>query len=512
MPNELNRAEQLIETAPDSALQILKHVSPSSIKQDRNRALYNLLLFEVSNKKKLPIHPDSLNFSIDYYQKHPDNDRLATCYLYKGRAYKYVFQYEKAMDYYLKALDEEHDSHNSTLLGRVNLDLGDIYNIQGDYAVARQKYSVAYNYFLNDKNQQLAFYALLYQGKTYHDAKDYKTADRFYRRIVSQAKDSLQQGALLQEIGLNFFDSNQTDSALIYFHRIIYFPYQGNNRALRYYYLANLYFDIKQIDSAYFFASNTFKYQPQIRTQRDCYRILTNCEFKRNHMKEMSMYMNKYVNLSDSIRKIDAQIKGSYMETTHIAKKEADKNRHLAWYLGGLVLLVLIIGYVSYKLFKSKSRKEKIQMSETHAEKQIRMHKKIIEDKRNDLHMQLENRKQILLTEYKNAGSQEREFQLRKIYKDVLHYDELELFYAEMDRLLNELVTKLQQRYSKLSEKELILCCYLMLHIPTYDMLILFGYKSDDGLKSLKKRLPPKFDIKNATLLEDFLLGIMTED
>jgi len=512
MPNELNRAEQLIETTPDSALQILQHLSPDKYKSDECRALYKLLLFEVSNKKKLPIHPDSLNFSIDYYQKHPDNDRLATCYLYKGRAYKYVFQYEKAMDYYLKALDEIEINKNQMLLGRVNFDMGDIYNLQNDFESARQKYRIAYNYFTEISYQPQAFYAQLNIGRTYHAAHNYKTAQTYYRKIFKLAKDSIQLGALYQEIGLNFYVAQVFDSAMVYYTRIKNYPYLEFNRSIRYSYLANLYFNTRQYDSALYYATNSFQFKSDLRTQRECYRIMTNCAFIMGNTQHVTMYMSKYVALGDSIWKIDAQVKGSSMETTHIAKKEAVKSKHLAWYLGGLVLLVLIVAYVLYRLFSNRNRKEKIQIDETHAEKRIRIHKNVVADKRNDLHKQLERRKQILLTEYKNAGSQERELQLRKIYKDLLHYDVPELFYAEMNKLLNGLVTKLKQRYSNLSEKELVLCCYLMLHIPTYDMLILFGYKSDDGLKSLKRRLPPKFDIKNATLLEDFLLGILTED
>ena len=147
-PTELKTAEQLIETAPDSALHILQHLTPTQYKSDKNRALYGLLIIETLGKKKLPMKPDSLlDFSIDFYSNHPDGNRLASCYLYKGRTFKYSSQYEKAMQYYLKALDEVKDEKDNILLGRVNLDLGDIYNIQGDYNVARKKYQLAYDYF-----------------------------------------------------------------------------------------------------------------------------------------------------------------------------------------------------------------------------------------------------------------------------------------------------------------------------------------------------------------------------
>jgi hypothetical protein len=43
-------------------------------------------------------------------------------------------------------------------------------------------------------------------------------------------------------------------------------------------------------------------------------------------------------------------------------------------------------------------------------------------------------------------------------------------------------------------------------------MLILLGYKSDDGLKTLKNRLPKEFKLENATLLGYFLIGMLSED
>ena len=115
-------------------------------------------------------------------------------------------------------------------------------------------------------------------------------------------------------------------------------------------------------------------------------------------------------------------------------------------------------------------------------------------------------------TEVKNAGAEEREKQLRNIYKELLHYDEPVLFYQEMDKFLNGLITKLRSRFATLNENELKLCCYLLLHIPTYDMLLLFTYKSDDGLKTLKRRLSKRLDLENATALEDFLLTLLSEN
>ena len=513
VPNELNTAEKLIETAPDSALHILRHLSPHKYKSDKNRALYGLLMIQALDRKHFPLKPDSLlDFSIEYYQNNKDGDRLATSYLFKGRTCKYASQYEKAMTFYLKALDEANESNNDLLLGRINMDMGVINNIQGDYKVAREKYQNAYTCFKEAKFQPQAFYSLLNIGRTYHEAKDYKTAQAYYQKIIPQAKDSLQQGALFQEIGLNFYDFNKSDSALNYFRRILTYPYITYNKAIRYCLLSSLYFDLKQYDSAFYYASKSFNFEIGFRTQRDCYRILTNCEYLRGNMTQMSLYMNKYVALGDSLRKVEAQAKGSYMESTHIAKKEAKVNKVQKW-ISWSVVFIIIVGFLFLlRNILRKGKKEKKEILEIHTEEKVGIHKKVIENNRVVLQKQIEDRKKQMQADFKNAGSKERELQLRKIYKELLHYDEAELFYKEMDKFLNGLIPKLMSRYSTLNENEIMLCCYLLLHIPTYDLLLLFNYKSDDGLKTLKRRLSKRLNLENATGLEDFLLTLLAEN
>ncbi len=513
MPDELKTAEQLIKSNPDSALHILQNISPRNYNNGKSRALYGLLMFHALDSKMMPLKPDSLiDYSIDWYQNHPDHNRLSDCYFYKGRIYKNAFQYEKAVELYLKALDSATDKEDYLLLAKINSDLGDIYDIQGEYIQARKKYFLTYNYFKKAKLFNFAYFALIDIGTTHYQTKEYNKANKYFQTVYVNAKDSITKGAALDETALCYYNSKKIDSALFYFRKVINYPYLGYNRALRNYNLARVYFDMNQIDSAYYYASNTFKYDPPIRTQRDCYRILTNSEYLRGNMSKMSENMNKYVNLSDSIRKIDAQIKGSYMETTYIARKEANESKIQKWISWSLILILIICFLFLMKFIIGKMKKEKAEMKEIHTEEKIEIHKKVIEDKGGELKQHIEDRKKAILTEFKNAGLQERELQLRKIYKELLHYDDPALFFSEMDKVLNGLITKLKSRYNTITEKELILCCYILLHIPTYDMLILYGYKSDNSLKSLKKRLPPKFNLENVSLLEPFLLGILSED
>ncbi len=510
---ELKTAEQLIESAPDSALQILRNMPPQKYKNPKNRALYGLLMVQALDKKMLPLKPDSLlDFSLTYYQEYPDHDRLATCYLYKGRTYKYYLQYEKAIEYYLKALETIHYKNNYLLLARINSDLGDIYLVQGEYLKARKKYKLTYQDLQKGKLYNYAYYSLIDIGKTYYMLNDYDIAQKYFRYVYFKAKDSLTIGAALHETGLCYYQSNQNDSAISYFRKVLYYPYIGCNKAVSYYYLGNIFYKLNIIDSAYYYAKKSFNFKPDIRTQRECYRILTNSEFLKGNMQSMSEFMNKYVQLSDSLRKIDAQTKGSYIETVHTTKIEAAQNKNRVMYLTFITVLILIGSYLFNRIVLRRNKKEKLHIQEIHLLEKADIHNRVIVDKRIIIHQKIEERKAKITSERKGINLQEREDLIKEIYNEILHINDLKFFFGEMDIDFNNLVTKLQSRYKGINEKELIWCCLNLLKIPNHDLLILLNYKTQNSLKILKSRLSVKFKLDNAKQLSEFLINILAEE
>lgn len=511
MPDRLKTAEQLIETNPDSALHILRKSTPTALSSDAHRALYGLLLFKALDKQLLPLKPDSvINFSLNYYEEQHDNDRLADCYLYKGRTYMYAFQFEKAMDYYLKAMDIAQVDKDYLLLGRINSDIANIYISQRDYSLARKKFKLAYEYFTRLKLQDKAFNLLLDIGRTYHNAKEYRKAQRHYNTLYSQAVDSMQQGALLQEIAINYYSSLKYDSALFYFRKIISYPYILNNRAIRYYYLSDLFFDLRQLDSAYYYAENSFNYKPDIRTQHECYRILANVAYLRKDAKELLIKTEKYVKLGDSIREIDAQTKGSVLEALHLTKKKADNTKRQRLYLFGLLLLLTTAGLTVFCYVKKLILKEKKRMETTHLQEKIELQKDIVTKRRVTLLQQLEEMKAEEASEYKKATPAAKEEMHRQLYNQLIYINSKENFEREMNFILNNMVSKLNDRYPSLTEKEITWCCLHTLNIPTIDILLLLNYKVD-SLNKMKQRLAQKTQIKGVPEINCFLNTILSE-
>jgi len=80
-----------------------------------------------------------------------------------------------------------------------------------------------------------------------------------------------------------------------------------------------------------------------------------------------------------------------------------------------------------------------------------------------------------------------------------------------MDILLNNLVSKLKNRYPSLTIKEITWCCLHMLDIPITDVLLLLDYKVD-SLNKMKQRLAQKTNLTNAAELNCFLNRILAEE
>jgi len=512
MPDRLKTAEQLMETAPDSSLHILQRLSYKELNAPSERALYGLLLFRALDANKLELKPDSLiDFSLKYYLDHTDNERLAICYFYKGRTCKHALRYENAMDCYLKALDGAQIKNDYWLLGKINSDMGDICNVQQDYKLAREKYKLAYGYFTRMKLQSLAFNSFLDIGRTYYAAKNYRNAHIIYSKAFKQAKDSLQQGSLLQSIAINYYAEQKYDSALHYFRKVIPYPYIGNNRAIRYYYLADLFSDLNQIDSAAYYASNSFHFEPDIRTQRECYRILSNVSFLKGNMSVMSGYMNKYIELGDSIREIDKQTKGSVLEELHHTAREIDQTKQQRWYLIGILLLITAIGLTVYLMKQKHAKQEKLLNEKEHLQQKTGIRKEFIYRNRRILFQRVQASKYKQAAERKNATIAEKEEMDKLLYNRILHLNNKEEFNREMDVLLNDLVSKLKSRYPALNQKEITWCCLYLLKIPANDVLMLLDYKAE-SLKKLKQRLAQKTNLSSTTELDIFLNGILSEE
>ena len=95
--HQLEMAEAVIENNPDSAWTLLGEIPALLLGEGEERARYNLLLTEAAYKLYKPFDNDSLiNYSIDFYNKNDDLNRLAMAYYYKGGVWSCMGDMEQA--------------------------------------------------------------------------------------------------------------------------------------------------------------------------------------------------------------------------------------------------------------------------------------------------------------------------------------------------------------------------------------------------------------------------------
>ncbi len=503
MPNELKLAERLIETRPDSALCILQKINPINLKSPSHRALYGLLYFEALDKEDKPLEPDSLiDFSINHYLSKNEKLNLAKSYFYKARMYKKRQHYDEATEFYLKSRDLLNPTDRYFLLGGIYSDLADICSLQKENSESLKKVLQALDYFNKSGNKVESAYRVVAVGKIYRFREDFKTAYRYYKQALSITSDSMLLGFAFQEIGINYYLAKQNDSAQCYLRKSLQFPYRGTNYAVRCFYLADLLYNITQCDSAFSYANLALKYPSTFFNQRECYRILSNIEYHRADFDKMGVYLSKYQNCADSVRKIEIQSKVKILENLHNKDLQtAEAKRRLIWIISVLVLVLLFSGGIVYLLFQRNSLKKN----------QLEDYKKELNQKQEfvirNLYKKITDARESQAKKRMKAPPEERERLDKELYENCLHLGNWEAFSCEMNHAFNQIIDALQTDYAGITQKEIIWCCLHLLDVPNADRILLLNATTDSVYK-LKQRLAQKMNLKSTKDLDKELKRI----
>lgn len=94
----LDQAESLLQTRPDSSLAIMESVDVSDLSTCKDKARYALLMSAALDKNYIDISSDSLiQLSVDFYSKSTDSLHRMMSYFYLGTVYSNAKEYTKAI-------------------------------------------------------------------------------------------------------------------------------------------------------------------------------------------------------------------------------------------------------------------------------------------------------------------------------------------------------------------------------------------------------------------------------
>lgn len=497
----LHHAERLLESHPDSALLILQQIDTTKHFDNAHRALYGILMFKALDKNFLTLQPDTLiNFSIAYYSHHPDRSRLAEALLYKSRMYQYDKAYEKAISILLKALDIPDTYNDLPLLGRIYSDLGEISMIGREYDRAKIEYSNALKTFEKCNFEDYIVNSLLQLGKINYYTDNHDSANYYYHKALAITTNTTIISRCYTDIGNNYHEMKQFDSAKHYLKASIQMPHFAKNKAIAFYILADLYFDENKHDSATFYVNEALKLHPDIYAKKECYRILTNIEFSTLNNKRDPYYINLYNEANDSIRILESTAKVSTIEHLHKNDKVVEKSQKRYWSTLIISVIASMIGMLVTFWIYRRQKKEKQQLVQQQMERSKQQRKKLI----HNLQSKIALAKQEELQHLKKATVVEKDAILINIYNKILKLDHWDSFLLETEPMTGELTKELNKKPYGLNNKELKWCYLQLLGIEQADLLTLIDCKPVSYSK-FKQRLAQKLQLADATMLHQFL-------
>ena len=241
----IDRAELLFGSRPDSSLVLLDSVSLPEELDDRSLVRWCMLYGRVADTLyvDLPL-PEPFKQAYAYLKSHGTPHEQARMGLYLGRAYMADKEYERAMKIYKESLQTalRHEDYNQA--GYISSYTADLYDYEGNYVFAKEKYAEAEAYFREAGNLRSAAYALRDQGRMYVFNDSTEMALPYILRadtILTAVGDSSDIAYIANALGNVYKKLGDMPLAKRYFWQAINFS--DEDRAPDYSALAGIYID-----------------------------------------------------------------------------------------------------------------------------------------------------------------------------------------------------------------------------------------------------------------------------
>ena len=132
--SRLDGLEELMATAPDSALTILEELPESTLATDFDKARHAMLLMMAKDKYYLPLQPDSnLLWANEVFHQRKDIRNEMKSRYYAGLAYRHIGEYRDALWEALNAIDLSHEAADTFWMGKAHELAYDMYSETYDY-------------------------------------------------------------------------------------------------------------------------------------------------------------------------------------------------------------------------------------------------------------------------------------------------------------------------------------------------------------------------------------------
>jgi hypothetical protein len=502
VPNELIIAEQLIETAPDSALHILRKLNGKTIKGAYNHALYALLMSRALDKNDIKVESDSLiTLATDYFNE-SDPIHAGYAWFYRARIANNRGDAKERADGLLKSKEFIYHTENYSLKGLVFGEIGNMYNDQHDYDSSIVYHLLAYNEFRKADDIRNSILGLINVANCYlnYSLKDSALVYLHKAEVLSsRTHDTILVSTLYRNLGNIYLMKKDFKRAINVLEKIP-LTHQSLLDSNKWFLLAYAY---KQADM-YSIADQYLSKITELGEMAPQYYRLKQAIFKQSGNILVALnYAEKARLATDSLqnRRLDISFAG-------LEKKYKYKNLQLSnqkhvikekqqriWIL--TTTLILLVGILLVLLWNNKVKTRQLKLNaeliEKEKENNLLLEKQLQLQK--ILLLNVENYHRLSIKRPDNISNSLTPSDNPTLYEELI---------ACMDIQYNNISQRLKKQYSNLTKDDIIISCLLLAGFETGMIATILDIKND-SVKVRRTRLRKKLNLQNTESIVGFL-------
>lgn len=209
----LKNVDSLLDTSPDSCLQMISSIDPSSIHTKRLKANYSLMKAKVLDKNYIDVTNDSIiNPALAYFKKNGPRTKYMESLYYKGMTYTYSNRDIDAIPYLERASEIAEELNKWHYAGLAKRELAILYDKSYDYYEAARLMEESVELFECQGELNYADWSRLMLAKVLINIKEHEKADSVISILLFPG-NPLYHKATLVKAELEAF-RNHPDTAL----------------------------------------------------------------------------------------------------------------------------------------------------------------------------------------------------------------------------------------------------------------------------------------------------------
>lgn len=509
-------ADSLMQSHPDSSLQLLEAIPAPQKMGKTDRAWYALLLTQAKYKNYVSLENDSLiQVAVDYFEKNSDRERLAKSYFYSGCVHREQEDISTAINLYLKSLRTMPQGGDSVFLSMVYGHLGDCYGEQYLNSAAIDAHKNAYA-LCSTAHIDRALYALLKIGDNYLIKDDSDSAFIYYQQAKLLA-DSLQTSAfkplVYKNIAALYNERGEYEEANSYISEAMRDIEVEESLYSIYFLKGDIMNHLNKKDSALYYW-NLAKYSFDIETKASAFDRLFELNKEQSRWREAALCADSFIVYFDSIQASAYRVEIGDLMDNHqleihkyaLLKEHQLAKKKMIYCFWGLFLVLALIYMWRDRCRKNKYIALQKQLNENRAEIMMLSESSApIEEKSAELHDLKEKNLQICISLFEATEGYKKLNELKNMKpgKRILKIqDYRERIIGDIRESFLDVMNNLRENCRSLTNEDLFYCLLSLLHCPK-DLLLGIMDASSDAIKARKHRIKDKMD----TVLFDKVFG-----